>query len=695
MDSGSTRNLIDQQFFHHNFSSSILKRTNVTLKYAAEGKGERIEHFVNLHIAVPVDGGALIFHQPFLLVPNIRFDVYLGQSFIMSKGFGMYHPEFIFFTPPGHCGQTLIQDRLLEHPEIQRANLTYLSKETYLEATKKANKGDQTPSRSRRWRYKPHREPHNSPYSPSGAQPQSPHAHDTPVVTPPGQCQNKPHPAELHNLDTPFALDKPPDFVPEGKGETGKEDHLLQSLGKTTTSSNKKEAGGLEQQYGVEFEREMERFGVGPEERSELWKTYSQDGEAAIPISNYVKEVGKVDTFYEDSEIYYTTLDDLVKVLNISHLPSEPRAKMVEFLRSNMDLFSRHDLDIGTVKDYEAKVTMNTDVSQSEMKYVGIAKNLRARVKRMLRRYEDNDIIQEVGDDVLDPLISNLIALMKGPDKIRIVLDTRLPNHLSKKTKSTRTSLFETLYSVDLNSTHFTTVDLSSSYYSIKLHPDSYRFFCFYFGDKLFNLKRCPMGYSGSHNYLARVLNKIFPCKNNLRIYLDDLIITHQGTLSEAVQDVIEVLAKLKAAGFKVSPKKAALFRTSVVFLGFLLKRGTICIPDLKIQGFNAIPPPSNRLALRKFINSLSFFRTNIPNFSELAADLTELVNRTDRSKKGYVPFQFTAEHLKQFNHLKEAARKSLPLYQTDFDKPIYCFSDSSRKSASFVAFQLDTNDAA
>ena len=80
--------------------------------------------------------------------------------------------------------------------------------------------------------------------------------------------------------------------------------------------------------------------------------------------------------------------------------------------------------------------------------------------------------------------------------------------------------------------------------------------------------------------------------------------------------------------------------------------------------------------------------------FSELAADLTELVNQIDRSKKGYVNFRFTEEHLKQFNHLKEAARKSLPLYQTDFDKPVYCFSDSSKKSTSFVAFQLDTDDA-
>ena len=64
------------------------------------------------------------------------------------------------------------------------------------------------------------------------------------------------------------------------------------------------------------------------------------------------------------------------------------------------------------------------------------------------------------------------------------------------------------------------------------------------------------MGHMNSHNHLANVLNRIFPNKKNLRIYLDDLIITHHGSITEAVQDVIDVLSDLKTAGLKVSPKK-------------------------------------------------------------------------------------------------------------------------------------------
>ena len=263
----------------------------------------------------------------------------------------------------------------------------------------------------------------------------------------------------------------------------------------------------------------MDRYNIGIETRDELWETYNKCGRAPIPVSNLVEESGKVDSFNESSESYYNNLEDLVTVLNIAHLPNEDLLKLKQFLQKNMDVFSTHDLDIGTVKNYEAKVTMKKEVCNFEMKYVPVPRNLRDRVGTMLSRYIDNDIIEEVHEDVLDPLISNLIPLKKGANKIRLVLDLRPQNFFTMKTKSSHTSLFDTLYSVDLNASHYSTIDLSSSYYSIKLHSSCYRYFCFYFGNKLYNLKRTPMGSAESHNHLARVLNKIFPSKGNLRIY--------------------------------------------------------------------------------------------------------------------------------------------------------------------------------
>lgn len=169
---------------------------------------------------------------------------------------------------------------------------------------------------------------------------------------------------------------------------------------------------------------------------------HTKNGKTPIPVSNFAEESGKVDTFNEVSETFYKSLDELVAVLNISRLPYKEQTKIRSFLLENMEVFSRHDLDIGTVKDYEAKVTLKDEVSHFEMKFVPKPKNLRERVGQMLNRYAEKDIIEEVKDDVLDPLIYNLLPLKKGVDKIRLVLDLRPTNFFTTKTRSSHTSLF-------------------------------------------------------------------------------------------------------------------------------------------------------------------------------------------------------------------------------------------------------------
>ena len=472
-----------------------------------------MKYFEELFISITVDKGTIILCQPFLSVPDIRFDVYLGQTFISSKDFYMYHPKFVLFTFPQKQEIMFEKDNvLLDSHDTLRASLRYLSKDTYKEATERAkNQNNYIKNFTLR-----------------------------------------------NQTSTRFTSDAHPT-----KFYSTFDRHSDAKIQNISALHNIQNVNSEENYYGIsnsnidrEFQKEMNRFNIEPDAQEELWNSYQRYGKAPIPISNLVEESGKVDTFHEVSESFYKNVDELIALLNLSHLPVNEQTKLKNFLSENMDVFSRHDLDIGTVKDYEAKITLKNEVKNFEMKHVAIPKNLRGRVGQMLNRYAERDIIEEVKENVLDPLISNLLPLKKGVDKIRLVLDLRPVNHFTRKTKSSHTSLFDTLYSVDLNASHYSTIDLSSSYYSIKLHPSCYGYFCFYFGNKLYNLKRTAMGHSESHNHLARVLNKIFPDKTNLRIYLDDLIITHHGTIAEAVQDVMGVLQKLKLAGLKVSPKK-------------------------------------------------------------------------------------------------------------------------------------------
>ena len=124
---------------------------------------------------------------------------------------------------------------------------------------------------------------------------------------------------------------------------------------------------------------------------------------------------------------------------------------------------------------------------------------------------------------------------------------------------------------------------------------------------------------------------------------------TQSGSWKETVDDIIEVLSRLHKHGVKLSHKKANLFKEHDVSLRFLLRRGTISCPDERVQRLLEVPPPTDRLTLRKFLISSGLFRPNIPNFSELSFELSELVNKSGRKKVGHIPFDITEIHRNLF----------------------------------------------
>ena len=137
VDSGATRNMINQNFYYKHFPNGVLEHTNVILKYAAEGPGDAVNYSSKLFIKIKVDGGIMVLRQPFLLVPNIRFDVYLGQTFISSEDFGLYHPKFIVFNPSRSDYIAEIEHSRRECGTLPKARLEYFSKDTYNEASRR------------------------------------------------------------------------------------------------------------------------------------------------------------------------------------------------------------------------------------------------------------------------------------------------------------------------------------------------------------------------------------------------------------------------------------------------------------------------------------------------------------------------------------------------------------------------------
>ena len=243
LDSGSTRNIINQTFYDRYFSRSTLKSTNIILKYAAEGTGRKVKYFAELFISITVDKGTIILCQPFLIVPDIRFDVYLGQTFISSKDFYMYHPKFVLFTFPQKQEIMFQKDNvLLDSRDTLKASLRYLSKDTYKEATERAkNQNNHIKNFTQRNQ--------TSAGSPSDA-----------------------HPTKFYSTF---------DRHSDAKIQNISALHNIQNI-----NSEENYYGISNSNIDREFQKEMNRFNIEPDAQEELWNSYQRYGKALIPISN-------------------------------------------------------------------------------------------------------------------------------------------------------------------------------------------------------------------------------------------------------------------------------------------------------------------------------------------------------------------------------------------------------------------------
>src|SRR6266581_8825001 len=86
----------------------------------------------------------------------------------------------------------------------------------------------------------------------------------------------------------------------------------------------------------------------------------------------------------------------------------------------------------------------------------------------------------------------------------------------------------------------------------------------------------------------------------------------------------------------------------TVQFLGHVVGQGTLSVVYDKVEAIRKLPPPTTKKLLRRFLGMCGYYRSFIPNFTRVAAPLTDL---TKGGKAGVIVF--SDEQLQAFVTLK------------------------------------------
>ena len=174
--------------------------------------------------------------------------------------------------------------------------------------------------------------------------------------------------------------------------------------------------------------------------------------------------------------------------------------------------------------------------------------------------------------------------------------------------------------------------------------------------------KRLPFGlHSAPSTYLEMIDRVLQPVRKFTLNYLDDVVCFGGENFKGHLENLDKVLTCYGKNGLIIKARKCELFQKEIVFLGHLVTREGITTNPKYIQAVLDLTFPSTKKQLKGVIGKFSYYARFIPNYSELAAPLTELTKTKANSVVA------TQEALNSFETLKQKLTKAPILAFPDF----------------------------
>ena len=314
----------------------------------------------------------------------------------------------------------------------------------------------------------------------------------------------------------------------------------------------------------------------------------------------------EVDKQEEPDEHNQWRQDRLLEIVGKPELLDESQAKaFAMFLSEHHDVFCLADGERGETD----LVEMDIDTGGAVPKRIP-ARRMPLAVRREVAR--QLDVMQSSG--VIQPSSSPWSSpVVKKDGSQRFCVDYRALNSVTKADTFPLPRIDDLLDQLG-NSRFFSTLDLASGYWQIRLSAESQEKSAFAVPQGLFEFKVMPFGLTNAPAVFQRLMEKVLRGLNPVdgpdfvRVYIDDVLI-FSSSLEEHIDHLTQVIKRIEKAGLKLKPSKCKFVAREVQYLGHLLTPEGLK-PNLStVLAVRDFPQPSNVREVRQFIGLSSFYQ--------------------------------------------------------------------------------------
>ena len=279
-----------------------------------------------------------------------------------------------------------------------------------------------------------------------------------------------------------------------------------------------------------------------------------------------------------------------------------------------------------------------TELGQTEVVRHSIDNGDHSPIKQCARRipFTLRNVTEEMVEDMLQqgvikesvsPWVSPVVLVKKKDGSMRFCVDYRKLNAITKKDVFPLPRIDNAL---DLlgNSVYFSTLDLASGYWQVKMDTDSREKTAFTTHKGLYEFSIMPFGLCNAPATFQRLMERVLKglVGESCMVYLDDILVIGK-TFEQHMDNLKKVFGRIERA---VKPKKCHLIQPCVEYLGYVVSRKGISADPRKIQAIVEYPVPVDVKSLRSFLGLASYYRRFARNFSRIAYPLSVNKKRID-----------------------------------------------------------------
>ena len=215
------------------------------------------------------------------------------------------------------------------------------------------------------------------------------------------------------------------------------------------------------------------------------------------------------------------------------------------------------------------------------------------------------------------PWASPVVMVRKRDGSHRFCVDYRRLNALTRADTFPLPRVDDLLDQLG-KSRYFSTLDLASGFWQIRMEGGSQAKTAFITPQGLFEFRVMPFGLTNAPAVFQRLMTKVLMGLNPpegpdfVGVFIDDIIVFSR-TLNEHLEHLRRVLERIKGAGLKLKPVKCRFICREVEYLGHLVTPHGLKTNPRLVEAVTQFPLPQNLTEVRRFLGLSSYYRRFIP----------------------------------------------------------------------------------